>query len=286
MAEGRAAGGGGVSIHVPRVERRKRPRKTVRRGARMGQSAGAREPFVKHPLGMIAGECLSGAPAADRPAPTVVRTGCGAWDTPLGAFRPGTEIAPHPSDMVMNDLAGVSVMTPSVEPLPRADAVARGALLKLTGGMDLREVSGIVIVIDDCGRVVDATEAAGPLTAALGGGTQGGLADLVDRAFAAGPVCEPVTLGDATAYTLAVLPLDRGGALIIGRDATLEQNLRNALVEIAPAVQGPRRVLERLRLGNRHRRPVRLRLAARRARLLGARADRPPRSRATARAAP
>ena len=122
-------------------------------------------------------------------------------------------------------------MTPSVEPLPRADAVARGALLKLTGGMDLREVSGIVIVIDDCGRVVDATEAAGPLTAALGGGTQGGLADLVDRAFAAGPVCEPVTLGDATAYTLAVLPLDRGGALIIGRDATLEQNLRNALVE-------------------------------------------------------
>ena len=79
--------------------------------------------------------------------------------------------------------------------------------------------------------MVDATEAAGPLTAALGGGAQGGLADLVDRAFAAGPVCEPVTLGDATAYTLAVLPLDRGGALIIGRDATLEQNLRNALVE-------------------------------------------------------
>ena len=181
---------------------------------------------------MIAGECLPGARDAGRRAVTAMRKECGAWDSPpLGADALGTDIAPNSTDMVMNDLAGVLVMALSVEYSPRADAVAREALLQLTGRMDLREVSGIAIVTDDRGRVVDATEAAGPLAAALGGGAPGGLAELIDRAFAAGPVCEPVTLADATAYTLAVLPLGQGGALIIGRDATLEQNLRDALVD-------------------------------------------------------
>lgn len=112
-----------------------------------------------------------------------------------------------------------------------AAAGAPGTTFQLAGTADIRNISGVALVTDERGRVIDATDAAAPLATALGNGAQAMLGDLVSRARAVGPLCEPFSLGGAATWNLAVLPLSHGGALVIGRETTLERNLRDALVD-------------------------------------------------------
>ena len=92
-------------------------------------------------------------------------------------------------------------------------------------------MAAIALVTNSEGRVVDATEAAAPLSTAFNGGAHALIADMVSRARATGPICESFILGGTATYGLTILPLSDGGALVIGNETTLEQNLRDALID-------------------------------------------------------
>ena len=135
------------------------------------------------------------------------------------------------ADTSANDLADTSALAGPGDQSRDAAPGAPGGTFQLAGEADIRDVSGIAMVTDERGRVIDATDAAAPLAKALGNGAQPMLADLVSRARAAGPLCEPLNPGGAASWNLAVLPLSDGGALVIGRETTFERNLRDALVD-------------------------------------------------------
>ena len=105
------------------------------------------------------------------------------------------------------------------------------AVLQLDGPAGLKGFPGIVMITDREGRILEATEAAAALRAGLQEDASGLLAGLVIRAQDEGPLYEPVSLSDGTPYDLAILPLGRGGALVIGRCSSIERNLRDALID-------------------------------------------------------
>ena len=105
------------------------------------------------------------------------------------------------------------------------------AVLQLNGPAGLKGFPGIVMITDRQGMVIEATEAATALRAGLQQDASGLLCGLVGRAHDQGPIYEPVILADGTPYDLAVLPLDQGAALVIGRCSSIERNLRDALID-------------------------------------------------------
>ena len=105
------------------------------------------------------------------------------------------------------------------------------AVLLFDGPAGLDGFPGIVMITDRRGRVLEATEAAGPLCIGLDEDAPGLLGGLVARSHGEGPLCEPITLGDGTPYDLTVLPLGHGGALVIGRCSSVECSLRDALMD-------------------------------------------------------
>ena len=131
----------------------------------------------------------------------------------------------------MKHLVEIPARVESGDAARDAPAEPPGGAFRLAGEANLRDLSGVAMVTDERGGVVDATDAAAPLAEVLGNGAQALLADLVSRARAAGPLCESLDLGGAATWNLTVLPLSHGGALVIGRETTLERNLRDALVD-------------------------------------------------------
>lgn len=105
------------------------------------------------------------------------------------------------------------------------------AVLKLDEAKGLSEFPGIVMVADHQGCIIEATDAAVDLQVGLDEDSTGIMAGLVARAHSTGPLNEPITLRDGSAYDLAILPLGQGGALVIGRASTIDRNLRDALID-------------------------------------------------------
>lgn len=111
------------------------------------------------------------------------------------------------------------------------EASSGTAALLLVDSIDLEGTSGIAIITDRRGVILEATEAATALRVDLEKHAVGWLAGLVLRAQAEGLLCEPFTLSDGEPLELIILPLGHGGALVIGRSVSIERILRVALID-------------------------------------------------------
>ncbi|MBI5165377.1 MAG: diguanylate cyclase [Magnetospirillum sp.] len=102
------------------------------------------------------------------------------------------------------------------------------------GRSDLEGFPGSALVIDGTGRVVAANRRAEPLAEAMAAGHLPTL-DMLRHpdTVAPHPVVETLATagGGAILIELAAMPLGDGLVLVLGRDVTLERNLRSALVE-------------------------------------------------------
>ncbi len=109
---------------------------------------------------------------------------------------------------------------------------AHGGRLAVTLGQDgLSAFPGPALLLDRHGAVIAANARADGLVAAI---AQGHLACLTDLLAAPGTTRVeglPVSGGGSLILDLVALPAEGGQALVIGRDVTLERNLRAALVE-------------------------------------------------------
>ena len=105
------------------------------------------------------------------------------------------------------------------------------AALLFHGPAGFKAFPGIVMITDQRGLILEASEAAKSLRVGLDDDPSGRMAGLVSRAQDEGPLYETITLGDGTLYDLAVVPLGQGGALVIGRCLSIERNLRDALID-------------------------------------------------------
>ena len=90
---------------------------------------------------------------------------------------------------------------------------------------------GPVVVLDLAGRVVGGNRRSDALIAALMQGRIACLNDLREMPGATSLECLPMPDGAAQVLDLVVVPAAGGFSLLIGRDVTLERNLRAALVE-------------------------------------------------------
>lgn len=99
------------------------------------------------------------------------------------------------------------------------------------GAAALSAYAGAAVVLDRDGAVVAANGRAELLAQAIAEGRLGQLEAL--RQGVGRPVIEilPVPGGGAAILELSALPTEDGHLLVLGRDATLERNLRSALVE-------------------------------------------------------
>ncbi|NFV78498.1 sensor domain-containing diguanylate cyclase [Magnetospirillum aberrantis] len=99
------------------------------------------------------------------------------------------------------------------------------------GSVGLSAYPGVAVVLDGDGRVVASNGRAELLVRAI---VEGRLVQIdALRAGGGRPVIEtlPAAGGGAVTLELSALPTDDGHLLLLGRDATLERNLRSALVE-------------------------------------------------------
>ena len=113
----------------------------------------------------------------------------------------------------------------------RPSASGVGATLHLAREAVLRHFPGIAVVADEAGRVLGASAAAAPLAAALRDDAADGFRIAVARTLASGSRCEFIPGSGHTVFDLAFLPLASGAVLAIGRETTLERNLRSTLIE-------------------------------------------------------
>jgi len=100
------------------------------------------------------------------------------------------------------------------------------------GAAALAGYPGPVVLVDGAGAVEAVGDAAAELAAALRAADPDGaaaplLAAIRDRRAAV----EAITVGGSRAIECTVLPLADGGCLVLGRDVTLDRNLRAALFE-------------------------------------------------------
>ncbi len=106
-----------------------------------------------------------------------------------------------------------------------------GASIEL-GAAALAAYPGQAVVLDRQGRVLAANEHAEPLATAVTEGRLESLVHLLAPGGAAGVVeTLPVGGGGRLIVELSALPASDGRILVLGRDVTLERNLRSALVE-------------------------------------------------------
>ncbi|MFQ5785508.1 MAG: diguanylate cyclase [Alphaproteobacteria bacterium] len=91
--------------------------------------------------------------------------------------------------------------------------------------------SGPALVVDAVGRVVGASPAAEPLAAALSDDPDRRLMMLIAAAIEGGPRNECITVSEDRTFEMTLLPLIGDAVLLVGRDATLDHNLRSALVD-------------------------------------------------------
>ena len=145
---------------------------------------------------------------------------------------------------------------------------AQAARLLLTEGGPMDLLADPIALVKKNGEIVAANRAARALTEVIG--RRKALAPSVAKALDGN---EPVkeTLSAATAaeaeamFEFTVLPLATGaGAIVVGRDVSMERSLRDALVESRRRYKDLVELFQRLCLGNRPGRQVRVRLAGRR----------------------
>ena len=101
----------------------------------------------------------------------------------------------------------------------------------LLGDEALRRFPGIAVVADEAGRVVGASAAAAALSAALRDDAAEAFRAAIAQTLASGSRCELIAGSGNTVFDLAFLPLSGGTVLAIGRETTLERNLRGTLIE-------------------------------------------------------
>lgn len=102
----------------------------------------------------------------------------------------------------------------------------------LSFGFDgLDAFPGPVVVLDPAGRMLAGNRRSDALAAALAQGRIACLEDLREMPGATSLECLPLPDGGTQVLDLVVVPAADGRALLIGRDVTLERNLRAALVE-------------------------------------------------------
>lgn len=106
-----------------------------------------------------------------------------------------------------------------------------GATLHLPSDPILRGFGGAALVTDGDGCILGANEAAAALVAALRRGDDDRLSALIEEALASGPRCASVTVGEKSTFDLSFVPMVDDGVLIIGRETTYEENLRDVLTE-------------------------------------------------------
>jgi diguanylate cyclase (GGDEF)-like protein/PAS domain S-box-containing protein len=100
------------------------------------------------------------------------------------------------------------------------------------GAAALAAYPGQAVVLDRQGHVVAANERAEPLATAIAEGRMANVAELLLPGGAAGVVeTLPLAGGGRLIIELSALPAADGRVLVLGRDVTLERNLRSALVE-------------------------------------------------------
>ncbi|MBI2235726.1 MAG: diguanylate cyclase [Magnetospirillum sp.] len=108
----------------------------------------------------------------------------------------------------------------------------RGSVAVELGAAALAAYPGQAVVLDRQGRVVATNEHAEPLATAIAEGRLDNLAELLSSGGAAGVVeTLPLAGGGRLIIELSALPAADGRVLVLGRDVTLERNLRSALVE-------------------------------------------------------
>ncbi|SEH27739.1 sensor domain-containing diguanylate cyclase [Magnetospirillum fulvum] len=109
---------------------------------------------------------------------------------------------------------------------------SQGEQLALSLGMDgLSAFPGPAVVIDSQGSVIACNGRGEGLAAAAAQGRIACLADLLSMPGTTSLECLPLTGGGALVFDLVALPVGDGRSVLIGRDVTLERNLRAALVE-------------------------------------------------------
>ncbi|MCH7929296.1 MAG: diguanylate cyclase [Proteobacteria bacterium] len=121
--------------------------------------------------------------------------------------------------------------TAGVPAVITADDAGREVAVDLAAGFDSNSYGGVFVIVDGEGRVVEASPLAGPLAAVLCDGACGALSALIARVLAAGRACESVTIENGKTFDLVALPVANGGVMLVGREATLEHNLRDALID-------------------------------------------------------
>ncbi|MCH9019859.1 MAG: PAS domain S-box protein [Proteobacteria bacterium] len=121
--------------------------------------------------------------------------------------------------------------TAGVPAVITADDAGREVAVDLAAGFDSNSYGGVFVIVDGEGRVVEASPLAGPLAAVLCDGACGALSALIACVLAAGRACESVTIENGKTFDLVALPVANGGVMLVGREATLEHNLRDALID-------------------------------------------------------
>jgi len=107
-----------------------------------------------------------------------------------------------------------------------------GSRLAVTLGPDgIAAFPGPAVVIDSLGRVLSGNGRAEILASAIAQGRVACLADLMAMPGATSLECLPLPGGGTLVLDLVALPADAGRLVVLGRDVTLERNLRAALVE-------------------------------------------------------
>ncbi len=112
-----------------------------------------------------------------------------------------------------------------------ADKPLAGTTLSLASEMVLRDYPGAALVTDGSGRVVGASETAGPLVTAMDSGAIGEFPASISRALSSGSHSASITVATGETFDLAFLPLVGDGVLVVGVESTLVRNLQRALVD-------------------------------------------------------
>ncbi|WP_231376187.1 diguanylate cyclase [Magnetospirillum fulvum] len=114
---------------------------------------------------------------------------------------------------------------------PRGGSSHGGQLALSLGADGLSAFPGPAVVLDAHGSVIASNGRGEGLAAAVTQGRIACLSDLLSMPGTTSLECLPLAGGGALVFDLVALPAQSGLSILLGRDVTLERNLRAALVE-------------------------------------------------------